>query len=458
MSNKQIDNQDLEKEADLIDEFGEKVDSGSSDSIYEEFDGTDDEIDPEMKESETYEASDTEQQGDDIPDAFDEQISSDVPPMANSRSESAHPRHTKKSGKKKLVTAIALGLFSTIGAGGFLLATGVISTGGQIDVARVTMASPDSHLPSVEQSSSNADVRQSNNSSAIDIDDFLGIPTSNTSTDQLENASEVDDSNLLHSDQPNVNNPEYSVGDDHRLKIQTDNSISSIVESMVGQMDEIAVRVSRFESKLSDGMSEVDQRIVNIETRMETALAEIENMIASGVSSVQPATPRSSSSRKLPLSDVNGVHTVVSGDTVTNIAGRYGLSVSELIRNNGISDPDFIPIGMSLRVDGVSASEDVIKRISALTRTPSNTKKKPARSTQDVIAQPERLVSVNQDAGGTVSGWSIAGMSPERVVLVNGGGVFITARIGDTISALGEITSINMSNGTVVTSAGVISN
>jgi len=46
-------------------------------------------------------------------------------------------------------------------------------------------------------------------------------------------------------------------------------------------------------------------------------------------------------------------HTVVAGETLTSIAARYGMSVSELLALNPIADPDLIRTGTSLCVIGL---------------------------------------------------------------------------------------------------------
>lgn len=47
-----------------------------------------------------------------------------------------------------------------------------------------------------------------------------------------------------------------------------------------------------------------------------------------------------------------GTYTVKSGDTLSNIASRHNISVSELNRLNNISNPNHIRVGQTLRIKG----------------------------------------------------------------------------------------------------------
>lgn len=45
-------------------------------------------------------------------------------------------------------------------------------------------------------------------------------------------------------------------------------------------------------------------------------------------------------------------YTVVSGDTLSGIANRFGVSVSDLVSANGITDPNLIYVGQTIQVPG----------------------------------------------------------------------------------------------------------
>lgn len=51
----------------------------------------------------------------------------------------------------------------------------------------------------------------------------------------------------------------------------------------------------------------------------------------------------------------NGTYTVVSGDTLSGIAARYGTTVAALASLNGISNPNLIRVGQVLRLSGTTS-------------------------------------------------------------------------------------------------------
>jgi LysM repeat protein len=50
------------------------------------------------------------------------------------------------------------------------------------------------------------------------------------------------------------------------------------------------------------------------------------------------------------------VHTVRSGDTLSAISDRYGVSVQAIVQGNGLRDPDHILVGAQLKIPGSAAS------------------------------------------------------------------------------------------------------
>ena len=58
----------------------------------------------------------------------------------------------------------------------------------------------------------------------------------------------------------------------------------------------------------------------------------------------------------LPLSAAAATVTVRSGETLSDIAARYDVSVDSLMRLNGIKDPDHVEIGSRLKVPGQAAA------------------------------------------------------------------------------------------------------
>ncbi len=54
------------------------------------------------------------------------------------------------------------------------------------------------------------------------------------------------------------------------------------------------------------------------------------------------------------VTTTGSVYTVVAGDTLATVAGRFGTSISELMRVNGLYNPNFIYTGQRLNIPGRS--------------------------------------------------------------------------------------------------------
>ena len=57
-----------------------------------------------------------------------------------------------------------------------------------------------------------------------------------------------------------------------------------------------------------------------------------------------------------PSVSATGTYTVVSGDTLSGIAARYGTTVANLVALNGISNPNLIRVGQVLKVSGSAST------------------------------------------------------------------------------------------------------
>lgn len=76
-------------------------------------------------------------------------------------------------------------------------------------------------------------------------------------------------------------------------------------------------------------------------------------------------------------------YTVVSGDTLSGIASRYGVSVSALASANGIANPNVIYVGQTIRISGSSSSGS--SSTTSVVSTPSSTQV--SGSYSDIIHQ-----------------------------------------------------------------------
>ena len=54
----------------------------------------------------------------------------------------------------------------------------------------------------------------------------------------------------------------------------------------------------------------------------------------------------------MPLQAIGATVTVRAGDTLSDIADRYGVSVGTLMRINGLRDSNHVEIGQQLRLPG----------------------------------------------------------------------------------------------------------
>lgn len=70
-----------------------------------------------------------------------------------------------------------------------------------------------------------------------------------------------------------------------------------------------------------------------------------------------------------PPAATNTTHRVASGETLSTIAVRYGTTVTEIVRANGIADPSYVQAGAVLRIPGadraVAVPESMLHRVQA---------------------------------------------------------------------------------------------
>ena len=101
----------------------------------------------------------------------------------------------------------------------------------------------------------------------------------------------------------------------------------------------------------SDTLSEIAERTGISTARLAAANGiDDEDRIYQGRTLDIPGTSGGGSS---------GRHTVAPGETLSQIADRYGVSTRELAAANGISDPDSVRSGSTLSVSGSTGSSQV---------------------------------------------------------------------------------------------------
>jgi LysM repeat protein len=110
--------------------------------------------------------------------------------------------------------------------------------------------------------------------------------------------------------------------------------------------------------------------------------------VASAGASVRPTTFNAPGAR---VSQQERIHIVRRGETLANIAWRYGVSVNALVRLNGIRNPNLIYVGQRLRIPGPATTA---------TPRPTNTPI-PATATPPVCVCPQaEAIIINSPAQG----------------------------------------------------------
>lgn len=236
------------------------------------------------------------------------------------------------------------------------------------------------------------------------------------------------------------------------LSIESDaGSIEGMIQQMVGQMDDVAVRVAEIEKDNRETQAQVlatQQEVGRLKQAQSSTLQSLEKMqkqldeILNGSSqSASHAPSKNEGNRTKRNVAVGGMHTVAKGESLSLIAAQYGISLDTLVQANGINNPSFIPVGLKIRVDGNEVSEA--------------DKARNARLTTGVIAASTRGSS-STAAQSSGPAWQVAGMSPGRVVLVSREGRYISGAVGENVPGVGRITAINMAAQTVSTTGGTL--
>ena len=87
------------------------------------------------------------------------------------------------------------------------------------------------------------------------------------------------------------------------------------------------------------------------------ALQQANGLAGSDVIQVgQVLVVKGATSSPTPAAGASRVHVVAPGEALSTIAQRYGVSVAELMRANGLNDPDLIAIGQKLAIPGGGAA------------------------------------------------------------------------------------------------------
>lgn len=111
-----------------------------------------------------------------------------------------------------------------------------------------------------------------------------------------------------------------------------------------------------------------------------------------------------------PTEDKGNFYIVVSGDTLSQIAKKFGTSVSELVKINGIEDPDLIIVGQKIYLPNKVTIEDKPKKLTGVVNTkslPLRVREKPNTDSKILKLLPKgskvELISASGEWGQLVS-------------------------------------------------------
>lgn len=148
--------------------------------------------------------------------------------------------------------------------------------------------------------------------------------------------------------------------------------------------------------------------------------------VSGGAATAAPAPAATAT----PAPAATGTHTVVSGDTVSALATRYGTTVGAIVAANGLDSRAFIRVGQVLAVPGAAA-------------TPTSA---PAAAPAASTAGSHRVAS-----GDTVSALATRyGTTVAAIVAANGLDARATIRIGQVLAIPGATASAPSGGGTGV--------
>jgi LysM repeat protein len=169
-----------------------------------------------------------------------------------------------------------------------------------------------------------------------------------------------------------------------------------------------------------DTLSEIaDRQGVSLNQLMQANGITNPNMVVAGQKLVLPGSRRATAAaapRALPTAP----YTVKSGETISEIADRFGTSTERLIQVNGLSNPNLVVAGTRLAIPGRPSSSAAPRSTAA----PRNAKEHVVRSGEslstiaDSYGLPvERLVAINRidDPDLVVSGTRLKLQAPPPV-------------------------------------------
>jgi LysM repeat protein len=117
------------------------------------------------------------------------------------------------------------------------------------------------------------------------------------------------------------------------------------------------------------------------------------------VAPVKPVTPVAPEAKSWPV-EATTTYIVAKGDTLSQIARRYGITVAEVMTLNGIGNPDSIRIGQKLVLPG---NVDINKPVKPAVATPKKPAKELPAGANAYVVQPGDCLSVIASKAGVTT-------------------------------------------------------
>ncbi len=127
--------------------------------------------------------------------------------------------------------------------------------------------------------------------------------------------------------------------DVYRLKEQTGSSASGY--------EQVYADIERARREQADGDKELADRLDQLELRLrkqEAALDAVHKQIVAELSRKMATLMKS----QAPVAEYGREHVVKSGETLSEIAAAYGVTVKALVRANGLKDANSIRVGQKV--------------------------------------------------------------------------------------------------------------
>src|SRR5690606_23914849 len=125
------------------------------------------------------------------------------------------------------------------------------------------------------------------------------------------------------------------------------------------------------------------------------------------------------------------VHTVVSGDTVSHLASRYGVSIADIVKANGLDSRAFIRVGQKLTIPGTTTT-------SAPKKTTTTSKKSKKATASYTVTAGDTVSAIATRFGVSIADIVKANGLDSRAFIRVGQKLTIPGATSDTVDELPE--------------------